>query len=111
MIPAVAFKKGVKWRPLGQDYEDIIQYAHLIKESHLLKSAGDAVNLIFPRHNFFSFNIREKYFSAIVRGKTGEHIYKRSFAAAIRPHQASNHFFRNINRKMVYGMHSAETFH
>src|SRR3989344_4331725 len=107
----MALKQRPQRLPFSQNYQNIIKSTHLIKESNLLESAGNVIDFIFPWDNFFSFSFRKQYYSFIMRKKTGKQIDKRGFTATVWTKQASNKSFSNSNRKMVYGVYSAEMFY
>src|SRR3989338_3911015 len=101
MVFAVFFKQCPQGAAFGEYYQHVIKHTHLVKKPYLLKSAGDAINLILPRQDIFSFRPGKNHRTAVMREKSGKQVDKRRLPASVGPHQAGDHTFRDMESNVI----------
>src|SRR3989344_774254 len=88
MKPCVPLKQTGPHTPFGKHYQNVTKHAHLIKQSHTLKSARDAKRGDIVRDNVRKGHVINQDLSTVESEYPAQKMHKRSLARTIWSHES-----------------------
>src|SRR3989338_8712356 len=99
VIFGMRFKERAEDIALGQHDEDIVEHAHLLKETNVLKGSRQTVTRYLVRHDASQGDTAHNHGTTVKREHSGHDINERGLARSVRADDARDLAWLDSNRK------------